>query len=565
MKYMFSQLMALMNQSRQSNNRRLLIRFVIILTGMFAVYSVLFHVIMEMEGQRHSWLTGLYWTLTVMSTLGFGDITFTTDLGRLFSMLVMLSGVIFLLIMLPFTFIQFFYAPWLEAQNRARAPRKVPDTMSGHVILTHFDAVAQNLVEKLDRYGIPYVILAPDLQQALHLHERGLNVVLGEVDAPETYTLLRVQHAALVVVMNGDIASTNIIFTIHEAYDQVPTITNADDDDSLDILRLAGSTHTFQFTKMLGQVLARRVLGLSLQANIIGQFDELRIAEAPAMRSPLQGQTLAQSRLRELTGVNVVGLWEQGRFHLPSPATVIGPSTVLVLAGSQEQLRAYDKFVGSSETDRSEQKPVLVLGGGRVGMSVAQTLGGRGIDYRVVEKKARTTDDERIIQGSAADLDVLIRAGINDTPSIIVTTHDDDLNIFLTIYCRRLRPDVQIICRASLDRNINTMHRAGANLVMSFSSLVTTTILNLLKPEKLLMISEGLHIFRSTPHQSITGKALHDLHVREDTGCSIIAIKREEQMHINPDPSTVVTAEDKLILIGTAEAERTFMEKYKAS
>ena len=97
-------------------------------------------------------------------------------------------------------------------------------------------------------------------------------------------------------------------------------------------------------------------------------------------------KTLAQSRLRELTGVNVVGLWEQGRFHLPSPTTVIGPSTVLVLAGSQEQLRAYDKFVGSSETDRSEQKPVLVLGGGRVGMSVAQTLGGRGIDYRVVEK-----------------------------------------------------------------------------------------------------------------------------------------------------------------------------------
>ena len=36
-------------------------------------------------------------------------------------------------------------------------------------------------------------------------------------------------------------------------------------------------------------------------------------------------------------------------------------------------------------------------------------------------------------------------------------------------------------------------------------------------------------------------------------------------MHINPDPSTVVTAEDKLILIGTAEAERTFLEKYRAS
>jgi transaldolase / glucose-6-phosphate isomerase len=38
----------------------------------------------EREGREHSWITGVYWTLTVMSTLGFGDITFETDLGRLF-------------------------------------------------------------------------------------------------------------------------------------------------------------------------------------------------------------------------------------------------------------------------------------------------------------------------------------------------------------------------------------------------------------------------------------------------------------------------------------------------
>jgi hypothetical protein len=55
---------------------------------------------------------------------------------------------------------------------------------------------------------------------------------------------------------------------------------------------------------------------------------------------------------------------------------------------------------------------------------------------------------------------------------------------------------VQIISRASLDRNINTLHRAGANLVMSFSSLVTTTIMNLLQPQQMLMLSEGFNVFR---------------------------------------------------------------------
>jgi len=566
MKFLVSQLAALVKTSSQKSNTRLMSRFLLILLFFFVLYTILFHFLMGFEGQDHSWITGLYWTLTVMSTLGFGDITFTSDLGRLFSIVVMLSGVIFMLIVLPFTFIQFFYAPWLEEQNKARAPRAVPEDMTNHVILTHFDAVAFNLVEKLNQYGIPNVTLIADLQQALNLHETGINVVFGELDDPETYNRLRVHDAAMVVVMNEDVSSTNIIFTIREASDKVLIITNADQDDSVDILDLAGSTHTFQFTKMLGQVLARRVLGLSMKANIIGNFDELLIAEAPAMRSPLQGRTLAESRLRELTGANVVGIWEKGRFHLPGPHSIVSASTVLVLAGSEEQLDRYDRLMGSAGQNTEHKGPVLVLGGGRVGMSVAQTLGQRDIDYRVVEKKTlKNPGDTRIIQGSAADLDVLIAAGINETPSIIITTHDDDLNIFLTIYCRRLRPDVQIISRASLDRNINTLHRAGANLVMSFASLCTTTILNLLKPEKLLMLSEGLNIFRARPNREIVGKALRDQEIRETTSCSIIAIKREEKMLINPDPSSVVNEGDELILIGTAEAEKKFMEKYKIS
>lgn len=57
-----------------------------------------------------------------MSTLGFGDITFESDLGQAFSIVVIISGVVFLLILFPFTFIEFFYAPWLKAQAEARTP-----------------------------------------------------------------------------------------------------------------------------------------------------------------------------------------------------------------------------------------------------------------------------------------------------------------------------------------------------------------------------------------------------------------------------------------------------------
>ena len=78
-----------------------------------------------------------------------------------------MSGIVFLLTMLPFTFIQFFYLPWLEAQARARAPRGLPEGTRGHVILTSYDPVTINLAEKFRQYHNEYVIVVEDVKQAL--------------------------------------------------------------------------------------------------------------------------------------------------------------------------------------------------------------------------------------------------------------------------------------------------------------------------------------------------------------------------------------------------------------
>ncbi len=563
MKTMATQLSLLLRMGQRRSNVRLLVKFILILTFFFVLFSVLFHMIMLYEGRRYSWVTGFYWTLTTMSTLGFGDITFTSDAGKIFSVVVLLSGIVFLLIMLPFTFIQFFYAPWLEAQNKARAPRSVPEDMTGHVIFTFFDDVTVNLIEKLEQYGRDYVIVTGELQNALDLHDLGFHSVFGDLDDPRTYQRIRVDAASLVVVMNDDMVSTNIIYTIREISPNVRTVTNADMDESLDILQLAGSTHVFQFTKMLGRSLARRILGVGMKANIVGRFDDLRIAEAPAMRTWMQGKTLAETRLREKAGVTVVGVWDQGKFAIPTAETRMNDSTVLLLAGTGDHLDRFDALMGFSEEDSPKIAPVLVLGGGRVGQAVALSLDARGVDYRVVEKNAAiAAKHDRFIKGSAGDLEILTRAGIEETPAIIITTHDDNVNIYLTIYCRRLRPDAQIICRASLDRNVNTLHRAGANLVMSFSAMVNSTIMNLLEPQQMLMLSEGLNVFRVAVPGPLAHRRLKAAQIREDTGCSVVAVKHKEELTINPDPETVLAKIDELLLIGTARAEKAFVEKY---
>ena len=108
MKALATQLGHFLRKDSSRKNLRTLARLLLVLAVIVLVYSVIFHFLMMGEGRRFSWFTGVYWTLTVMSTLGFGDITFQSDLGRVFSMGVLLTGTVYMLILLPFSFIRFF-------------------------------------------------------------------------------------------------------------------------------------------------------------------------------------------------------------------------------------------------------------------------------------------------------------------------------------------------------------------------------------------------------------------------------------------------------------------------
>lgn len=561
MKYLSSQITYFFQNKKAKTNIGRLIRFVLVLIALIVVYSVLFHYIMEMEGRDYSWISGFYWTLTVMSTLGFGDITFNSDLGRLFSIIVLMSGIVFLLVMLPFTFIQFFYAPWLEAQNRSRAPRELPATTKGHVIITNYDPVTKSLIEKLKSYDYDYVLIQNDLQNALAFSDRNYKVMLGELDDPNTYKKAQIKQAALLVSTASDMLNTNITFTAREISETIPIVSIANSPDSVDILKLAGSDSVIQLGVMLGQSLARRTLGGNARVHVIGRFDQLIIGEAPATGTPLVGKTLAESKLREAIGVNVIGLWERGKFISPRPDIIINEMSVLVLAGSVDQLRNYDDYFGIYN---NKDGPVIIIGAGRVGRATAKSLKDRKMDFVVVEKDpVRAKRCGNYVVGDAADREILYEAGMEKAHTVIITTHDDDTNIYLTLYCRRLKPELKIIARATLERNVNTLHRAGADFVMSYASMGANAIYNILERDEVLMIAEGLNVFRTQTPKILQNRSIREVDLRRETGCSIVAIQNGDDMLINPDPDYILNADTELVIIGNYESEKEFAEFIK--
>ena len=562
MKTLPSQLIYFLQNKTTKRNFSMLWKFFAFLLLIIVLYSVLFHVLMTYEGRYFSWITGFYWTMTVMSTLGFGDITFQSDVGRIFTMIVLLSGILFLLIILPFTFIQFFYAPWLDAQEKARTPRELPEDIEGHVIITNVDPITTRLIGRFKKQSIPYVIVTPDLRQANELIDKGFEVVVGEPDRPSTYRSLRVERAALAIITNDDLTNTNLSFTIREVSKELPIITNADHDHSIDILEFSGNIHVFQFMKMLGESLSRRTLGVGTTTNIIGRFSDILISEMPALDTELVGTSLAESGIRQKTGVTVIGIMEEGKFIASTPQAVFTPKSILMLAGSAEQLEEFDKRFTVEKRVNDDDVEVVILGGGRVGHSAAETLAQYGVKYRIVEKRivrSEGPDKDNFIIGDAADINTLKAAGIESAKSVIVTTHSDEMNIYLTFYCRQLRSDLQIISRSIRERNVPKLHTAGADLVMSYASLGAATIYQILQPHGISLFAEGLTVLSIQAGPQFGGKTIMESTIRERTGCSIIAIKRSDQMIISPTPDTTLDDNDELIIIGTVENEKLIL------
>jgi K+/H+ antiporter YhaU regulatory subunit KhtT len=66
-------------------------------------------------------------------------------------------------------------------------------------------------------------------------------------------------------------------------------------------------------------------------------------------------------------------------------------------------------------------------------------------------------------------------------------------------------------------------------------------------------------LFRDKAPRSLAGLTLVQSGIRQDTGCSVVAIRSEGKLTINPDPFEIIRKGSEMIVIGTYENERKFL------
>lgn len=242
---------------------------------------------------------------------------------------------------------------------------------------------------------------------------------------------------------------------------------------------------------------------------------------------------------------------------------------------------------------------LILCGFGRMGRSVGLTLDKYKVPFIVIEVNGDIIDElskKKIphLYGDAFSHYVLDEAGIDHAVCLVVTVPDSVVAMNIIMYARARNPDLRIIARANHAQDVDLYRATGANAVIQpeFEASIETTRLALIgmrKSRKDILSAlrdirrRGYQIFRPDlgvdsfvefEHEDYFGqwfiyggeaRSIAGLDVRKLSGATILAVKREEEIHPHPDPELELKPDDRLYVAGNSDQVARFEQSYPVS
>lgn len=507
------------------------------------------------EGQTRGFWDSLEFAAETLSTTGYGsDVRWSSPVMVLFVVSLQYVGIALVFLIIPI-----YLVPFLEERFEEKLPRKAPDRVRNHVIVYHYGPEVENLVEQLQAARHPYVIVDTDEGRARRLVESEMNVVFVRAEEDAT-DVSRLDRARAIIGNAHDEENVSLILRARQMGFSGEIIALADDPEKRRPMELAGASAVYTPNHMLAAALAARASDrISPRISGIQQIGELELREVRIqIGSSLAGKTLGEVGLGARTGAIVIGQWVGGRLVTElGPSTKLEAQSILIVAGGPDAL---EKLTGLAEgaTPLRMDGPFIVAGFGEVGRKVDQLLTDAGEEVMTIDRDPRAGVD---IVGTVFDSDVLRGAGVDHARSVILALDNDDATLFATVIIRDISPRVPVIARVNKARNVENIHRAGADFALSISQVSGQLLAYKLLHQEALSLDERLKVLKASG-APFAGRHPSGLRIREKTQCSIIAVERGNEVHVEFPPAFRIDAGDTLFVCGSEENVRRFTVEY---
>jgi trk/ktr system potassium uptake protein len=437
-------------------------------------------------------------------------------------------------------------------------------------------SVAANLVSEAN--DITIVDINPKLLQSLS-ERYDLQAIMGVASHPSVLAKAGANDADMIIaVTNSDetnMVACQVAYTLFHTPTKIARVRNLDYQNNpalfaqealpIDVLINPEQIVTEYISRLVSFPGALQVLDF---ADGKAQMVAIRVAGDGI----LVGKSISDI-CKQLGAVDyrVVSIFREGAAIIPDGATLIEDGDELFIIGAPKHIRTLLKTV------RQKEKPVkrvMIAGGGNIGIRLARTL---EKDYQVklielgVEQAHRASEELKhtiVLQGDAADEDLLIEENIDETDIFCALTNADEANIISCMLAKRLgAPKVMaLINRAAY---VDLVQSDVIDIAISPQQATIGSLLAHIRRGDVVVVhslrrgaAEAIEAVAHGDQQSssVVGRAIEDISLPPDT--SIGAIVREDNV-LMAHHDTIIQAEDHVILLvadkkRVPEVERLF-------
>ncbi|WP_135821365.1 NAD-binding protein [Halostella litorea] len=205
-------------------------------------------------------LDAFYYTIVTASTVGYGDVTATSQQAKLFSISVVVLGTASFAIALGALL-----GPAIEARL-TKALGKMTESelelLENHVLVLGYGDLTEPLLSELASSDVEFVVVAPKSERVDGLRERGFLVIAGDPSDDETLQRAQLEDArAIVAATNNDAEDALSVLSARELRPDGRIVAAATDRENVEKLRRAGADVVISPASIGGHLLMQSALG----------------------------------------------------------------------------------------------------------------------------------------------------------------------------------------------------------------------------------------------------------------------------------------------------------------
>lgn len=320
------------------------------------------------EDEEASFLEAFFWTVATVTTMGAPDsVALTSEVGRVYTVIVVFSGLAIFFIGFPF----FIIGPWLEEQvKKATSPERIPLPEKNHVIVCGYTELGEEVIDDLELHNIPYILIDEDKNLGDKLVQSRTPFIIGDARDADILKRANIDRSLSLVAVESDIMNPIICLTARSIRPDIRIIASVHDEEHEEVLARAGATKIVSPRASSGMLLANLALS-RYDVDIKGKialFGKMHIWQHPITHeSPLKNRTLHETGIREKTGTTVIGLWRDGTLIInPSASETLPENSILVTIGTPEQLsKLMNILTGEDSKPKKKKKEMRQAGGSK--------------------------------------------------------------------------------------------------------------------------------------------------------------------------------------------------------